>query len=257
MRRSGWLLLGALLLLPLGAAAANTGRQMQVQSTSAGALQFSLQGPQEPRELNSIIQMLIGLTVLSLAPALLIMCTSFTRILVVLSFLRHAMGTANLPPNQILIAISLFLTAFSMMPVWQQINQNALQPYQQGQLSWQQVSQRAIEPVREFMLKQTRPRDLGLFVKLSRQARPQSPRDVPLLTLIPAFMMSELRIAFQIGFLLYLPFLVVDMVVASILLSMGMMMLPPVMISLPFKILLFVLVDGWSLLSVSLLRSFH
>jgi flagellar biosynthetic protein FliP len=253
--RAGWMLI-ALLLWPLAASAAG-GLQLRVQSTPAGAVQISLQGPQEPRELSSVLQMLIALTVLSLAPALLVMCTSFTRILVVLSFLRQALGTHNLPPNQIMIAIALFLTAFSMLPVWQQINANALQPYQQGRLNWQQASSLTAEPVREFMLKQTRPRDLALFVKLSRQERPKSPREVPLLTLIPAFMMSELRIAFQIGFLLYLPFLVVDMVVASILLSMGMMMLPPVMISLPFKILLFVLVDGWNLLTVSLLRSFH
>jgi flagellar biosynthetic protein FliP len=210
----------------------------------------------KPAEIATTIQIFLLLTVLSLAPSLLIMTTSFTRIVVVLSFLRTALGTQQAPSNQIILALSLFLTFFIMTPVWQQVNQNAYQPFKAGTISQEQAFEKAVQPVRKFMLSQTREKDLALFVSLSKQARPKNADDIPTLTIVPAFMISELRTAFQIGFLIYIPFIVVDMVVASVLMSMGMMMLPPVMISLPFKILLFVLVDGWGLVISSLVKSF-
>jgi flagellar biosynthetic protein FliP len=196
------------------------------------------------------------MTIITLAPGLLIMTTSFTRIVVVLSFLRNAMGTQQSPSNQIVIGLSLFLTFFVMSPVWQQIDRDALQPYKTQSITQEEALKRAVAPVRKFMFSQTREKDLSLFVSISKLPRPKNAEDIPTLTLIPAFMISELRTAFQIGFLVYIPFLVVDMVVASVLMSMGMMMLPPVMISLPFKILLFVLVDGWGLVVGSLVKSF-
>ena len=210
----------------------------------------------KPGDVAVVLQILFLMTILSLAPGLLIMTTSFTRIVVVLSFLRNALGTQQAPANQIIIGLSLFLTFFIMSPVWQQINTTALQPYKAQTISQEEAFKRAVLPVRKFMLSQTREKDLALFVSISKLPRPKNADDIPTLTLIPAFMISELRTAFQIGFLIYIPFLVVDMVVASVLMSMGMMMLPPVMISLPFKILLFVLVDGWGLVIGSLVKSF-
>lgn len=211
----------------------------------------------KPNDVAVTIQIFLLLTVLSLAPGLLIMTTSFTRISVVLSFLRTAMGTQQAPSNQIILALSMFLTFFIMSPVWQQVNREAYQPWKAQQITQEQAMNQAVKPLRKFMLSQTREKDLELFVNLSKQARPKNADDIPTLTIIPAFMISELRTAFQIGFLIYLPFIVVDMVVASVLMSMGMMMLPPVMISLPFKILLFVLVDGWGLVISSLVKSFE
>jgi len=220
------------------------------------SLNIGLGTSNNPGQVATTIQIFLLLTVLSLAPSLLIMTTSFTRIVVVLSFLRTAMGTQQAPSNQVVLSLALFLTFFIMTPVWQQINKEAYQPFRAGTISQEQAFERAIKPVRTFMLSQTREKDLGLFVSLSKQARPNNANDIPTLTIIPAFMISELRTAFQIGFLIYIPFIVVDMVVASVLMSMGMMMLPPVMISLPFKILLFVLVDGWGLVIGSLVKSF-
>lgn len=210
----------------------------------------------KPGDLTTTIQIFLLLTILSLAPGLLIMTTSFTRIVVVLSFLRTAMGTQGAPSNQIILALSMFLTFFIMNPVWLQINKEAYQPWKSQQISQQLAMERAVMPIRTFMLSQTREKDLALFVSLSKMPQPKNANDIPTLTIIPAFMISELRTAFQIGFLIYIPFIVVDMVVASVLMSMGMMMLPPVMISLPFKILLFVLVDGWGLVISSLVKSF-
>ncbi|QEM69874.1 flagellar type III secretion system pore protein FliP [Geobacter sp. FeAm09] len=210
----------------------------------------------KPGDVAMTIQIFLLLTVLSLAPGLLIMTTSFTRISVVLSFVRTAMGTQQAPSNQIILALSMFLTFFIMSPVWQQINKEAYQPWKAQQITQDQALERAVKPMRTFMLSQTREKDLALFVSLSKLPRPKNADDIPTLTIIPAFMISELRTAFQIGFLIYIPFIVVDMVVASVLMSMGMMMLPPVMISLPFKILLFVLVDGWGLVIGSLVKSF-
>ncbi len=210
-----------------------------------------------PERLSLSLQLLLLLTILSLAPALVVMVTSFTRLAVVFSFLRHALGTQQMPPNQILIALSLFLTVFIMAPVWQEIQEKAVTPYINQQLAGEEAVKRGLEPLRGFMLRQTREKDLGLFVTITKTPRPKSPQDIPISAMIPAFMISELRTAFEIGFLLFLPFLIIDMVVASVLLSMGMMMLPPVMISLVFKILLFVLVDGWNLVVGSLVRSFQ
>lgn len=226
------------------------------EPVSLPSLNIGIGTANNPGQVSTTIQIFLLLTVLSLAPSLLIMTTSFTRIVVVLSFLRTAMGTQQAPSNQIVLALAMFLTFFIMTPVWQQINTNAYQPYRAGKLSQDQAFEQAVKPVRTFMLSQTREKDLALFVNLSKQARPNRPDDIPTLTIIPAFIISELRTAFQIGFLIYIPFIVVDMVVASVLMSMGMMMLPPVMISLPFKILLFVLVDGWGLVISSLVKSF-
>lgn len=209
-----------------------------------------------PGDVAVVIQILFLMTVISLAPGLLIMTTSFTRIVVVLSFVRNALGTQQSPSNQIVVSLALFLTFFIMSPVWQQINRDALQPYKAQTISQEEAFRRAVAPVRKFMLSQAREKDIALFVNISKLPRPKNADDIPTLTLIPAFMISELRTAFQIGFLVYIPFLVVDMVVASVLMSMGMMMLPPVMISLPFKVLLFVLVDGWGLVVGSLVKSF-
>ncbi|MSN25405.1 MAG: flagellar type III secretion system pore protein FliP [Geobacter sp.] len=210
----------------------------------------------KPNDVAVTVQIFLLMTILSLAPGLLIMTTSFTRISVVLSFLRTAIGTQSAPSNQVILSLSMFLTFFIMTPVWQQINKEAYQPWKAQQISQEQAVDRAVKPIRKFMLSQTREKDLALFVSLSKLPRPKNAEEIPTLTIIPAFMISELRTAFQIGFLIYIPFIVVDMVVASVLMSMGMMMLPPVMISLPFKILLFTLVDGWGLVIGSLVSSF-
>lgn len=202
------------------------------------------------------VKLFILLTVLALAPAFLVMTTSFTRIIVVLSILRGALGIQQTPPNQVLIGLALFLTVFVMTPVFRQVNDQALQPYLNNRLTQEQAWEAAAGPVRNFMLKQTREKDLALFIGLAKTQRPRRPEQVPLTTMVPAFVISELKTAFQMGFLLYVPFLVIDMVVASALMSMGMFMLPPVMISLPFKILLFVMVDGWYLVVKSLVESF-
>lgn len=207
-------------------------------------------------DLSSVIQLVILLTVLTLAPAIVILLTSFTRIVVVLSFVRTSMATQQMPPNQVLIGLALFLTFFIMAPTLQQVNTNALQPYMQGEIGQEEAFQKGMEPMRAFMFKQTREKDLALFVKMANIERPRNFDDIPNYVLIPSFIISELKTAFQIGFIIFIPFLVIDMVVASALMSMGMMMLPPMMISLPFKILLFVLVDGWNLVIQSLLLSF-
>ena len=204
------------------------------------------------------LQIVFLLTILSLAPSILIMMTSFTRIVVVLSFLRTAIGThGQMPPNQLIVGLSLFLTFFVMGPVLERVNDDALQPLMADEISYKVAIDRGMEPIREFMLKQTRPKDMALFVRLARVGHPKTRADVPNTVLIPSFIISELRTAFQIGFVLFIPFLVIDLVVSSVLLSMGMMMLPPIVVSLPFKILLFVLVDGWNLVVQSLVRSFH
>ncbi len=210
----------------------------------------------KPGDIATVLQIFLMITILSVAPGLLIMTTSFTRVVVVLSFLRGAIGTQQAPSNQIVISLALFLTFYIMSPVWQQINTQAYQPYKTGQITQEQALDKAVFPVRKFMLSQVREKDLALFLSLSKMPRPKNANDIPTLTIIPAFMISELQTAFQIGFLIYIPFLVVDMVVASVLMSMGMMMLPPVMISLPFKILLFILVDGWALVIGSIVKSF-
>ncbi|MBP1930795.1 flagellar type III secretion system pore protein FliP [Ammoniphilus resinae] len=210
----------------------------------------------EPQDVALTIRILLLLTVLSIAPAILIMMTCFTRIIIVLSFLRNALATQQMPPNQVLIGLAFFMTLFIMGPTISQINETAFQPYVKGELSQQEAYDKATIPIKEFMAKHTREKDLALFAQYDEKKRYSSIQEIPLTTLVPAYAISELKTGFQMGFLLFLPFLVIDMVVASILMAMGMMMLPPVMISLPFKILLFVLVDGWYLVVKSLLLSF-
>ena len=214
-------------------------------------------GSDAPKQTAVVIQILMLLTVLSLAPALFIMVTSFTRIVIVLSFLRQALGTQAVPPNQVLLSLALFLTMFIMAPVGQTVYSSALQPLIAEQISYEDAWKKGIEPVRGFMLRQVRDKDLELFISLSKLPKPEQVDQVPIHVIIPAFILSELRIAFQIGFLIYIPFLIVDMVVASVLMSMGMMLLPPVAISLPFKLILFVLADGWYLVVGSMVRSFQ
>ncbi len=209
-----------------------------------------------PGEVSTAIQILLLLTILSVAPAILLMTTGFTRIVIVLSFVRQAMGTQGAPSNQIVIGLSLFLTFFVMAPVFSKINDQAIQPYLNQEINQETAITEAIEPMREFMFSQVSEQDLQLLVDISRSPQPDNKDDVSTLTLIPAFMLSELKRAFQMGFLLFVPFLMIDMIVASILMAMGMMMLPPIIVSLPFKILLFVLVDGWSLVIGSLVQSF-
>ncbi len=210
----------------------------------------------DPGEVSTALQILVVLTILSVAPAILLMTTGFTRIVIVLSFMRQAMGTQSAPSNQIVIGLAMFLTFFVMAPVFEQINDQALQPYLDKEISQEKALDLAVEPMRNFMFSQVGEKDLQLLVDISNSPQPENQEDISLLTLIPAFMLSELKRAFQMGFLLFIPFLMVDMIVASILMAMGMMMLPPIIISLPFKILLFVLVDGWSLVVGSLVRSF-
>lgn len=230
--------------------------QAHAQSITIPPVTIGVGEPGKPGQVSTTIQILLLLTILTLAPAILIMLTSFTRIIVVLSFLRQALGTQQMPPNQILIGLALFLTFFIMSPVWDKINSKALQPYLREEVTQDAALKSAVEPLREFMLRQTREKDLAIFVDIAKIEQPESPADIPLYVIIPAFIISELRIAFQIGFMIYIPFLVLDMVVASVLMSMGMLMLPPIMISLPFKLMLFVLVDGWYLIVGSLVRSF-
>lgn len=219
-------------------------------------LQISMGSLNSPEQTAVALKIIALLTVLALAPSLLIMMTSFIRIVIVLSFLRQAIGTQVLPPNQLIVGLALFLTAFIMAPVWKGINTEALQPYLDNKLSQADALAYTEGALRKFMFKQTRDKDIGLFVKLAKLDAPKKRADVPTYLLIPAFMISELKTAFQIGFMIYIPFLVLDMVIASVLMAMGMMMLPPVVISLPFKLILFVLVDGWHLIIGSLVRSF-
>jgi flagellar biosynthetic protein FliP len=210
-----------------------------------------------PENVSMSIKLLLLLTVLSIAPGILIMMTCFTRIVIVLSFVRTSLGTQQMPPNQVLVGLALFLTFFIMAPTFKEINDQALQPLFSEKINLEQAYERASVPIKEFMSKHTRQKDLALFLSYSGAKKPKTVQDIPLTTLVPAFAISELKTAFQMGFMIFIPFLVIDMIVASVLMSMGMMMLPPVMISLPFKILLFVLVDGWYLVVKSLLESFQ
>jgi len=239
------------LLLLMGGLAAVA----QAQSPIPG-IQISVDPASSPTQVASTLQVVFLLTVLTLAPALLIMTTSFTRFAIVLSFLRQAIGTQAIPSNQIIIGLSLFLTLFVMMPVWEEVNRTALEPYLDNRLSQQAFLEQASLPVKRFMQRYTREKDLALFIRIAKQPPPRNINDVPIWVVIPAFIISELKTAFQIGFMLYVPFLVIDLVVSAILMAMGMMMLPPIMISLPFKLMLFVLVDGWHLIIGSLVRTF-
>ena len=241
------LVLVAVLLIPIPAG---------TTEISIPAVHIDIDNSNAPGQLPVLMQIIFLLTVLSLAPAILTMMTSFTRLTIVFSFLRHALGTQQTPSNQIIAGLALFLTFFLMMPLWQKINQEALQPYLKEEISQEAALTEAISPIRQFMFKQTREKDLALFIKMAQMEKPQTPADVPTSVLIPAFVISELKTAFMIGFIIFIPFLIIDMVVASVLLSMGMMMLPPILISLPFKLMLFVLMDGWHLVVGSLIKSF-
>lgn len=221
--------------------------QIQVQSQPAN-------GSNNP--VAAGLELVFLLTLVSLLPTILIVMTSFTRIVIVLSFVRSAIGVPQLPPNQVLIGLSLFLTVFVMAPTWQAINRDALQPYLRGEIDQRTAFERGLQPLRDFMFRQTRERDIALFMDLGKLPRPRNPDDVPTWVLVPAFILSELKTAFTMGFVLFIPFLVIDLIVSSTLMAMGMIMVPPVVISLPFKLLLFVMVDGWDLLVRSLVTSF-
>ena len=209
-----------------------------------------------PEDISVTLQILLLMTVLTLAPSILIMTTSYLRMIIVFNFLKNALGTQQMPPNQLLAGIALFLTFFVMAPTWTQVNDNALQPLMKGEINIDQAYDQGIEPIRQFMFKHVREEDLELFIGLSEMERPETREDLPTYVLLPAFTLSELRAGFIIGFFLFIPFLMIDMIVGSILLSMGMMMIPPMMVAMPFKILLFILVDGWNLIIGSLIRSF-
>jgi flagellar biosynthetic protein FliP len=217
---------------------------------------IDLGSSEDPENVATTLKIILLITILSIAPALLVMMTSFTRIIVVMGFVRNALGTQQIPPNQVLIGLSMFMTFFIMGPVFSQINQEAFKPLMEGKISQSEAYDAASVPLKEFMAKHTREKDLDLFLDYAKLDRPEKVEDIPMRALVPAFAISELKTAFQMGFLIFVPFLVIDMIVSSILMSMGMMMLPPVMISLPFKILLFILVDGWHLIVKSLLASF-
>jgi flagellar biosynthetic protein FliP len=263
-KQRGLFLLGFLSLIVASAALAPSafaegGGGAYVPGTSGitlPSLSMSFVNSQKPADMVSVLRIIMMLTVLTLAPAILIMCTSFTRIVVVLSFLRQALGTQQMPPNQLIVGLSLFLSFFVMAPTFKAISANGIEPFMNEKISQSEAFDRIEGPLREFMFNQTREKDLELFLSLSKEEKPKTRAEVPTYVLIPSFVISELKTAFQIGFMLYLPFLVLDMVVASVLMAMGMMMLPPAVISLPFKLLLFVLVDGWDLVVGSLVKSF-
>ncbi len=219
-------------------------------------LNIGIENTEDPQKVATILEILLLLTILSIAPAILLMMTSFTRLIITFSFLRQALGTQQTPPNQILIGLALFLTVFIMQPVWINSYENGVKPYMEEKISFDDAVQKVTKPFKNFMFTQTRENDVALFVNLAKIEKPKDKESVPIFVLIPAFVISELKTAFEIGFILFIPFLIIDMVVSSVLLSMGMMMLPPIMISLPFKLLLFVLVDGWNILIGSLVKSF-
>jgi len=219
-------------------------------------LSLGIQDAASPQEVSTALQVLFVLTILSVAPAILLMTTSFTRIVIVLGFVRQAMGTQNMPPNQVIIGLALFLTFFIMSPSLNAINTRALQPYLEESITQKEALERTVETMRDFMFSQVREGELQLFIDLTGKEQPEDRDGISTTVLIPAYMLSELKLAFQMGFMIYVPFLVIDMIVASVLMSMGMMMLPPIIISLPFKLLLFVLVDGWNLVVGSLMKSF-
>ena len=252
-------LASVLLVVCAGTAAAQTAPQTTssvVSGTTISAPGVNLQLGQGGSNNATALQFFLLLTILSLAPAILMMVTSFVRISIVLSFVRTAMGTQQMPPNQVIVGLALFLSLFVMAPTWERINPDALQPYLNNQLPADQAFDRGSAPLRDFMFKQVREGDLGLFIQVGGLPRPNTQADVPTYALVPAFMISELKTAFQMGFLVMVPFLVIDIVVSSVLMSMGMMMLPPSSIALPFKLLLFVMADGWHLIVHSLITSF-
>ncbi len=225
------------------------------ETAAVPTMNFSLSAPDSPEQLVSSLNVLMLLTILFLAPSLVLVMTTFTRFVIVFGFLRQALGTQQVPPTQLLVMLALILTVFVMEPIGKKAYVNGIEPYMKEQISYEEAFTKTAEPFKDFMIRNTREKDLALFFRIREIDNPKSIDDVPLTVIIPAFIISELKTAFEIGFLLFLPFLVIDMVVASILMSMGMMMLPPVMISLPFKILVFVLIDGWNLLIGNLIAS--
>lgn len=256
-----WVLSGlaifTLWLLPALALAQTAPAAPTVPTVPIPNINIGLGQAHSPSQVAASLQILVLLTVVSLAPTLLVLLTSFTRVVVVLSFVRTALGTQQVPPNQVLVGLALLLTFFIMNPVITDINKNALQPYMKQKISQGVALDRAAVPLRKFMFRQTREKDIQLFYSMSKEPLPKAQRDVPTYLLIPAFVISELKTAFEIGFAIYVPFIVIDMVVASILLSMGMMMIPPIIISLPFKILIFLLVDGWNLTVAAIFQSYQ
>ncbi len=224
-------------------------------ASNAGVFPGDLPNLLEPKKISALLETLIVLTLLSLIPTLLIMTTSFLRMVIVLGFLRHAMGTQQTPPNALLLSLAMILTFFVMTPTWNRVYEGSIKPYQNKKVEWAVALERGLLPIKEFMLRQTRQPDLMLTLSLAKAARPKNPIDAPFSTLVTAFVLSELKTAFQIGFMLFVPFLVIDLVVASILMSLGMMMVPPTLLSLPLKLLLFVMVDGWNLLIKGLVES--
>ncbi len=258
---SGWRILACLIfglfaLVESSAQGINLPAVVQPPSTNGGlTLNLGLNGLGQPQEVDSAIKLLFLITLLSLAPSIVLLTTCFTRIAIVLSFVRTALSLQGSPANQILIGLTLFLTFFIMTPVWERINDEALQPYKDKQISSSEALDRATVPIREFMLKQARAKDVELFASIAK-LEPTAPADLPLKVVIPGFIISELRTSFQMGFLLFVPFILIDLIVATVLMSMGMMMMPPQTIALPLKILLFVLVDGWNLIVKSVVLSF-
>jgi flagellar biosynthetic protein FliP len=228
-----------------------------VSAQGIPGISLNLQQTDNPEKVVSTLQIVGLMTIMALAPMLVLMMTSFTRLIIVFHFLRQAIGAAQVPPAQLVVGLALILTFYIMSPTLNVINATALQPYLEGKLDQKTAVVEAVKPLKQFMLAQVRERDLALFVNMSKTERPSNPSEIGLAVLVPAYVISELRIAFQIGFVIYLPFLIIDMVVSSVLLAMGMMMLPPVMVSLPFKILLFVMVDGWYLIVESMVKSFR
>jgi flagellar biosynthetic protein FliP len=257
----GILVLGFCLLSLLSGPAAQAQAQEEAATAAiepvSSVMTLTLEGAEGPQSMDSALKIVLLMTVLSLAPAILILLTSFTRIVIVLGFLRQAIGANQAPNNQIIIGLALFLTLVVMSPVLNQMNVDAVQPFMNEQMSQGEAFTKIQVPLKEFMLSQVREKDVALFLDLTDSEVPDSPSDLPMLVVIPSFVLSELKTAFQMGFVLFIPFLIIDMVVASVLMSMGMMMLPPVLISLPFKILLFVLVDGWFLVVKSLVQAFQ
>lgn len=248
------LIITSLLIAPALVSAKTAAQEKSPAKTQAGNLITSFTGGESAK---SMINIVLVLTVLAFAPAILLLMSSFTRIVIVLSILRQAMGIPQLPPNQIIVGLSLFLTFFVMAPTYEKVNVNALAPYMNNQITFEEFIDKGSKEMSIFMLKYTKEKDLALFMNIASLERPKTQEEIPIRVIVPAFAISELKRAFQIGFLLYIPFLMIDMVVASVLLAAGMMMLPPIFISLPFKLMLFVLVDGWNLLVGSIVKGFY
>ena len=252
-KRLKYIFLAVMVILPAALWAQNTGGvRMPIPKIA-----FNIEEAVGPKDVALSLQILFLLTILTLAPSIIMMVTSFTRVVIVLDFVKRALSLQQMPPTQVIVGLAIFLTVFIMAPTFTEVNEKALQPYLGGKIRNEEFYTRALEPLRKFMFNNTREKDVALFVKLAKIAKPKNRDDVPLYCLVPAFMISELKVAFEIGVYLFIPFIVIDMIVASALMAMGMIMLPPIMISLPFKIILFVLVDGWNLIAYELVKSYR